>query len=204
MKVKHMAAVAAFVAVLSPLESQAAPPQFRFVDARAMDVAGVKLGMDYNQALAAAAAHFGVTPDKIKPEQYPHKDDITGQKLPRYFNYEKDGVSLEVSFEVRLPADKAHPLAVAGVRYAIPWTNENQNSVRRAALEKYGSPTGNFGGVTQWCDTLENPRNPGMGCSMAHAKLWLGPLAGITLEDPSYHEAILKYINEQKSRKPNF
>lgn len=52
--------------VVFPIASTADAAQ-RSVDARNLNVAGVKIGMDWDQALAAAAEHFHAAPSDFKP-----------------------------------------------------------------------------------------------------------------------------------------
>jgi len=139
----------------------------RSVDARELDIAGVKTGMDFDQARAAAAKYLKVAPSEIKP--YFHKENltnfdtqmvrdietITGARRYSGLSYEKDKAKLNVEFEPRVPVDKARPLVVALVTYEIPDTAENAAAMKEAALAKYGEPSVDVSGPSRmnmyWC-----------------------------------------------------
>lgn len=174
----------------------------RSVDARSFDIAGVKTGMDYDQALQAAANHFHVRTDQFKPDPFPHESPITKTKIPNYFTYKKDGVSFSVHFEARVPVDKEHQLAVSMVKYEIPWSPENKARMREAALAKYGQPSNGTISVTMdWCESPN--KNLGMACSDRKAVLKVGQV-DMTLGDFIYTEARIKYVQSLQAVKPNF
>ena len=117
---------------------QAAQP--RSVDARTLDIAGVRTGMSYDEALAAAASHFKVAPGQFKPDPLPSENPVTHTKLPDYFTYEQGGMRFAVYFEGRVPVDKRRPLAVSMVRYELPWSQQNSQAMAEA-----DDPTKNIG-----------------------------------------------------------
>ncbi|MGJ7523694.1 hypothetical protein ACSFA0_24680 [Variovorax sp. LT1P1] len=148
-------AKAAVLAILTGASflSAAQPRQaFRSVDAQTLDVAGVKTGMDFEEAMAAAMKHFQVPRNQMKPETSPGEGLVTHARLPRYFTYEKRGVKLIVHFEDRVPVDKARPMAASLVIYELPWSQENAKAMAEAALTKYG-PNSNapYDLPMEWC-----------------------------------------------------
>lgn len=174
----------------------------RSVDVRNFDVAGVKTGMDYDQAIQAAANHFRVGTDQFEPDPFPHENIITKTVTPKYFTYKRDGISLSVYFETRIPVDKEHPLAVSMIKYEIPWSPENKARMREAALAKYGQPSNGTISVTMdWCESPN--KNVGMACSDRKAVLQAGQV-DVTLQDYAYTEARIKYIQSLQAVKPNF
>ena len=104
----------------APVAGLAASP--RSVDVRTLDVAGVRTGMDFDQAVHAASANFQVPRTMMKPEPSPGVNMVTHTRLPSYFTYERGGVNLTVHFERRIPIDKAHPQVVSQVTYEVPWS----------------------------------------------------------------------------------
>ncbi|MCH1997922.1 hypothetical protein L7Q78_34525, partial [Achromobacter xylosoxidans] len=73
MKFKAALLISAITAVVAA-PANAEPP--RSVDARSFDIAGVKTGMDYDEAVAAAAKNFGVGKHQIKAG-YPTLNPVT-------------------------------------------------------------------------------------------------------------------------------
>jgi hypothetical protein len=172
------------------------------VDARTLDIADVKTGMDYEQAVTAATAHFKISRKQIKPEQFPSVDLVLQTKLPRYFTYENNGVKLSVYFEPRIPVDKAHPRAVSMIQYEMPWSRQNADAMAEAALAKYGQQS-NFPNTSlQWC--AEPSSNAGVGCGgKTQATLELAQNR-LKLVDPALIEARIKFLQDGQSRKPGF
>ncbi len=177
----------------------------RSVDARTLDIAGVKTGMDYDQALHAVIEHFHVTVSQIRPDPLPVENAITHTKLPMNFVYEKDGVRLQVSFVPRVPVDRAHPLAVASVDYVEPYTRQNVAEMTKAAIAKYGiqsnAPTDL---PLNWCEKPSD--NPGIGCSTDPGSQAILELSQVhmKLTDPAWRNAVDSYLDNMKSTKPNF
>jgi len=156
--------------------------QPRFVDARDFDIAGVKTGMDYDQALAIMAKHFKIAPTKI------------GKNGNDYLYYENDGIKLSVHFKQRIPENKVHPLVVSAVIYKIPRTDANADAMKEAALTKYGKPSKDFLGMLRWC------MKP---CGDKEASLVLSGTE-MSLHDPAWHNALFKHRVDSNARKPDF
>ena len=179
-----------------------AEPQ-RSVDARTFDIAGVKTGMGYDEAVAAAARNFHVGKNEIKAG-YATNNLVTNTKMPMNFSYEKDGVRLVVHFEPRVTADKQGPLAVSLINYEMPWTPANKDAMGQAALGKYGRQSNYPNNLNlEWCQKPSS--NPGMGCStdMTQAVLKYSGVS-IQLHDPAWTNARVEFVNRSNSRKPSF
>lgn len=179
-----------------------AAPQ-RSVDARTFDIAGVKTGMDYEEAAAAAAKNFHVGKNEIKAG-YATNNPVTNTKMLMNFSYEKDGVRLVVHFEPRVPADKQRPLAVSQISYEMPWTPANKDAMGQAVVEKYGKQSNFPNNLNlEWCEKPSS--NPGMGCStdMTQAVLKYSGVS-VQLYDPAWINARVEFVNRSNSRKPSF
>ncbi|SDV46819.1 hypothetical protein SAMN05216551_10212 [Chitinasiproducens palmae] len=184
--------------VASP--ARAEPP--RSVDARALDVAGVKTGMDYNEALQAAAKHFNVPTGQIKPDPFPGQNIVTGTKLPTYFAYEKDGAKLTVHFEGRVPPDPTRPLVAWLIDYEVPWSKDNADAMAKAAVAKYGKPSNAPNTLPmQWC--AQPSANPGIGCANAQAALELSQVH-MKLTDQAWQQARIAFVSKRTAVKPAF
>jgi len=195
--------------------------QPRLVDASGFDVAGVKIGMDFEQAREAVAKHFNVAPGEIRSAKYSPPDcggsdvawrvkEITGAEHPFHFGYKKDNVELAVCFEPRLPVDKARPVTVVKVVYQIPKTKENAAAMREAALSKYGEPTYTkpSNPISEievgWCAKINTTFNDCTNPKKDQAKLFIPSiLDGTTmiLEDPRPGSAATQYLQELKDSK---
>ncbi|MDR2014342.1 MAG: hypothetical protein LBP99_01785, partial [Azoarcus sp.] len=140
--VKVLWALVASIYVVSSVH--AAPPNWRSVNARTFDIAGVKLGMGYDEAISATANHFKLSPKEIKDlkEGTLRIDDFLAKsKIPGSFTLRKDGITFEVGFSGRTPSNKAQSVGVTSVRYAVAQTPENYSMLKEAAFAKYGTPS---------------------------------------------------------------
>lgn len=175
----------------------------RSVDARTFDVAGVKTGMDFNEARAAAAKHFQVPENQIKAGSL-YLNPVTNTQLPNTLSYDKNGVRFLIHFEGRVPKDPKRPLVASQIRYEIPWTSENKDAMGKAALAKYGKQS-NYPNdlVLEWCATPSS--NSGIGCpgALTEAVLKYSGV-GIELVDPAWINARIKFVDQLKSTKPGF
>jgi hypothetical protein len=186
------------------LISEGASAEPRSVDARQFDVAGVKTGMDYNQALTVAADYLHASKEQFKPDKFPGVNVVTGKRDPGWFTYDSKGAKLTVFFKGRVPVDKARPLVVWRVQYEVPWSQDNSAAMIDAATQKYGTASNAPNTLPmQWCG---NPsQNTGMGCpkDMSHAYLELAQTA-LTLADPSWQQARINFVDAQKKVTPGF
>lgn len=69
--------------------SQAHAANLRAADVITFDVAGVKTGMDYDEAVKAMTEHFHVPASSLDVDKYPALNVVTGDKQPQYIAYEK-------------------------------------------------------------------------------------------------------------------
>ncbi len=200
MKLKAALLVSALAAVAVAPAHAASP---RSVDARTFDVAGVKTGMDFDEALAATAKNFNVGKKDIRIG-YATNNPVTNTKMPMNFSYDKDGVSFIVHFEPRVPVDKQRPLAVSQIRYELPWTPANKDAMGKAVVEKYGRQSNYPNDLSlEWCQKPST--NPGMGCStdMTQAVLKYSGVS-IQMHDPAWMNARIEYMERSQTRKPSF
>lgn len=174
----------------------------RSVDARDFDIASVKSGMDYNQALAAVASHFKVPASQIK--SWKRQNVVTGDMQPATLSYKKDGVSLTVHFEGRVPVDKQHPVVVSQINYEIPWSMENKESMAKAALAKYGKPSNYPADIPfQWC--AHPSPNTGIGCSNGPDQAVLNySNVQISLVDYIWTQKRIDFVDKSHATKPSF
>lgn len=173
------------------------------VDVKSFDVGGVKTGMSIEEARAAMQKNFGVSSDKIRVTKSGKNHvsyAVTGSEQVQYLVYENNGTRMQVSFEPRVPYDKNNPMAAALINYEVPWTKDNETAMNQAASAKYGPvATGSIGLL--WC---EKPiRSSGMGCEIGSAELSLGGTK-LKLIDPAWQNARIKFMDQQKSTKPQF
>lgn len=200
MKLKAALLVSALAAVAVAPAHAASP---RSVDARTFDVAGVKTGMDFDEALAATAKNFNVGKKDIRIG-YATNNPVTNTKMPMNFSYDKDGVSFIVHFEPRVPVDKQRPLVVSQIRYELPWTPANKEAMGKAVVEKYGRQSNYPNDLSlEWCQKPST--NPGMGCStdMTQAVLKYSGVS-IQMHDPAWMNARIEYMERSQTRKPSF
>lgn len=185
---------------LISLSANAIPP-VRAADVKSFDVGGVKTGMSVEEARAAMQKNFGISSDQIRTSKSMKSQMtsvITGSQQVAFLVYEDKGTRMQVSFEPRVPYDKANPVAVSQVIYEIPWTKENEDNMVKAALQKYG-PVSTGGVFPIWC---EKPMpSSGMGCESGTASLSMGNTK-IELIDPAWQQAVIGYSNQQKKTTP--
>lgn len=171
------------------------------VDVRSFDVGGVKTGMSVAQARAAMQKNFGVPAEKIKASEsapYQVATRITGSQQVMYLVYEDNGTRMQVTFEPRVPYDKSNPMAAALISYEIPWTKDNENAMKDAALKKYG-PVSTGGMYPLWCDK-PLPRT-GMGCEPDSARLEAASTK-LEMSDPAWQNARIRYMDQQSATRP--
>ena len=171
------------------------------VDVKSFDVGGVKTGMSVEEARAAMQKNFSVSADKIsasKSATYQVATKVTGSQQVMYLVYENKGTRMQVTFEPRIPYNKTNPMAAALITYEIPWTSENETSMKDAALAKYGQvSTSDM--YPLWC---EKPiPGSGMGCETDTASLKVASTT-LTLIDPAWQNARMKFMDQQNATKP--
>ena len=137
------------------------------VDARDLDVGGVRLGMDLEEAVSAIARQYDIEPSVITVRESPIAHTVLGVGLPTEMYYASagtggigpggisDGWSITVSFVARVPFSSENPVGAWSIVYELPWSGENVKAMTRAAREKYGEPTAESIPL-QWCDRTAN------------------------------------------------
>lgn len=183
--------------------SQAQAANLRAADVITFDVAGVKTGMDYDEAVKAMTEHFHVPASSLDVDKYPALNVVTGDKQPQYIAYEKNGVKLLVHFEGRVPADPKHALAVSQISYELPYSTENKNAMAKAAVEKYGVQSNAPYTPMVWCKAPEKMATMACGPDPEQPVL---KLSGTSLEmnDPSWTNARIKLMDSKQTRTPGF
>jgi len=180
----------------------AVPPNWRSVDVTPLDISSVKLGMSYDQAIAAVTKHFQLSSNEIKQVKastlYSY-NRITKGKQPVSIRYTKEGTTLEVSFSARIPVSESAPVAVSSIHYGIPNTRENVAMLKESSLSKYGQPSDNRRiAVLMWCAHY----NQIAQCDPTKPKLSLTGTS-LSLDDPTIDEAGKKYEQDLLKTKPN-
>ena len=172
------------------------------IDVQPFDIAGVKLGMGYEQAREAMAKNFKVSVKEIKPSAgitETAKNDITQTLLPNRLNYYgKNGEKLTVTFSTRLPVNKENPLVVDSIKYMVGGSNESGIMLKEAARKKYGTPSFTAYGMDNWC---AHPNKPVMVCKSGEASLLSSP-GMLTLTDPTYDAAANEYREKLRTTTP--
>jgi len=169
-------------------------PRVMAGDASSLDVAGIKLGMSPSQVQSKIAQHFGVPVTKLKT--YSQADFVVGNKpVIQSVSYGANGENLSVSFTV-VSRDPAAPPAASNVTYEVPFSRENSDRMKAAALAKYGPPTINSG-TLDWCVQSSNPAL----CDQDHGRLSLAQTK-IELQDPRITGTYSKLYDEAHSTQP--
>lgn len=175
----------------------------RSVDAEALDISGVKLGMDAAEAVKALCTARNIDSSAIQFDQFPSVNPITPAKEPRYFKAKLGLGEIVVHLTPKVPYDKSTPMRVSMVIYEMPWTPDNVKAMKVSAIEKYGQPSNGTVGVTyQWC---KNPdKNPGLGCPKTQGAILEFSGTKIQLHDPVYQNAVTQFMQKSQSGRPAF
>jgi len=192
-----------FICAVTTVTTAYAADVARSVDASQFDVSGVKLGMTRSEAVATATAKLKIDKQSVEFDKFPQVNQVTKSKEPQYFIATNGSGKLTVYFYPKIPTDKSNPMLVGLVKYEMPWTLENAQSMKAAALEKYGQPSnGTVGASYEWCS--KPSKNVGEGCfEFKGPKLALSGVS-IELTDPTYQTAVIDFINKSQSSKPAF
>lgn len=205
---KAQAENAAASSVASPQESTPAASSQKAVDVYQLDIAGVRLGMSWDEATAAVKEKMQLTDKDIKPEPYPDKDEKTGEKIPSYFTFKhSSGPSDEVT--VHFLPDYLHGQPEKRVVSSVFFkknkrSQEDVAEMFKAAEEKYGIPpvdketNGRSRAVFSiWCgDGCDIDRDPTL--LLVSSTI----LITLNLNDPRYENAIKE--QERKDNPPKF
>ena len=172
-------------------------------DVNEFDIAGVKLGMSWHQAMTALTTQLNIKETDLRLDQYPNEDIVLQQKIPKYFVYEKDGIRVQVSFVAAIPVDQTNPLRANLIFYEANRTDENMQNMRSKSIEKYGIPTNGIrdndhvSTKYSWCRFDESIKFN--TCSNAiGAKLEL-TAPKLSMSDGSYLKKVQAYMDKKKS-----
>lgn len=134
-----------FAVSLAGFASAQAQTAFRTVDPRTFEVAGVKLGMGYDDTVAALVTYFKLPPSDEYETRWTSfgfvpsvfKEEVIPKSLA--YHSEDGRFSVEVEFSVRIPINKARSVAVSSIhlreKAATPTLTPS------AVLAKYGAPS---------------------------------------------------------------
>lgn len=172
----------------------------------ALDVAGVRIGMPKEEALRIAADRLNVPASAVRFATPSAPEAQPADGPPVSFSIRTDKETLTVHLTPALPATPRTPQVVDRVRYDMPRTPENEEGMKRAALQRYGNPSnGTHGFSMDWCrKSAPTPINPGIGCLQA-----AGPvlrLRGTTIElsDQGFSDAAAQTMRRQRFRFARF
>ena len=112
------------------------------LDVSKFDVAGVKLGMSKDEAIAAIKDKFGFQDGDI---EYKESDTKNTAELTV-----KDEVhNIFIRFNRNI--NESGELGAYWINYTLPSSKENASALNAAAQEKYGEPTQDDGTKMSWC-----------------------------------------------------
>lgn len=170
------------------------------VDVSDVAIGGVKLGMSHREAIRAAAAYFKVEADQIRPDKLAADKGAAGAGMPMSFSYASRTETLRVSSVSRTPPDPDRPTAVTQITYERKGESPEVNqSVRDAAVAKYGEPTSGKTnqGAYAWC------AQPGeMGCAKSAGAVLTATGSMLTLRDRGYEERARQVDKGDTVRRP--
>lgn len=196
---KSLAALVTSMALGAPVLAQDAP---NAVDFNAIDIAGLRLGMGYQETIETIAGHFGMTVEAVDAKAGKLDNQLLDQKLAQWLSITQGPETISVNFATRIPLDPNNPLVVDVVTYKLPWTPENEASMAQAALEKYGqNSNAPETYARQWCS---NPAPNTMDvCPLSEARLTLVSTE-LQMTDNAYDRAVQDFLNEPKTVQPKF
>jgi len=182
-----------------PSSSIAAPPNA--VDARTIDVAGIRTGMSYDEAVAAAAAHFAVDAAVIESKTRFRVNPVSQNQQPSHLVYESSGERLIVSFVARSPADADRPYAVSMVRFQASQSDADCSSLQATLVDRYGQPSFDGGRSRQWC---AHPKLGGCKSGPTQGVLESDSACALVLSDPALTQAAIRTQQSVLASSPDF
>ena len=205
---KAQAENAAASSVASPQESTPAASSQKAVDVYQLDIAGVRLGMSWDEATAAVKEKLQLTDKDIDPGLLTHEDKKTGKKTPLSFSV-KHGRNAGDDVTVHFLPDYLHGQPEKRVVSSVFFkkkkrSQEDVAEMFKAAEEKYGIPpvdketNGRSGAMFSiWCgDGCDIDRDPTL--SLVSSTIFIT----LNLNDPRYENAIKE--QERKDNPPKF
>jgi len=177
------------------------------VDARTLDIAGVKIGMNVSDTVEKLSHYYEVPISDIEVYETLANHPAFGHKVP--FTAELaspdaknnvmptilTGWRITIWFTPIVPFDEQGTVGVSMIKYEIGNTVDNKQALLESAKEKYGAPTVDSWPV-QWCDKTAN-----LAHCESDAKLTLSGNE-LTLEDTAPIHAEIEAINKLNEEKP--
>ncbi len=174
------------------------------VDVSDFDISGVKLGMSLDEAVNAIKEKYNISDSQIKKSS--GLNQVTNESGIQLLSFVIGKSITTVRFEPSVPHDPKRKMLVSWIQYTMPWSSENVKSMEAAVLEKYGpSSYGHFNiihSLRRWC--AKPNRNPGFGCELkSGARLEYAGVT-ITLDDFTYKQNVIEYMDSKLKTKPSF
>ncbi len=177
-------------------------------DASDFDIAGVRLGMNWNEAVGALTNQLNIKESDLRMDKNLREDIVLKKKIPKYFVFDNDDLRIQVSFVAAVPIDNDHPLRANLIAYESNRINDNMMKMRDIAFEKYGIPTNGIREADHvstkysWCKYDETIKfNTCFNAIGAKLELTTPKL---TLTDPTYLKEIQVYVDKSKSNGMKF
>jgi hypothetical protein len=171
------------------LLTAAAAGQVLAVDVTTFDIGGVKLGMNPAEAKAAL---------QVKCKRDQGKFDETTVLTPNpYLPGKKYANSMHCRTQVTdtavgLVAIPSGAVVVQRVAYGMPWSVENENSLKESALAKYGEPTNviQMNNAPEWCNDPRPSWKGGPACQDSPGPMLRVVRSDLILFDPRYMQQV--------------
>lgn len=157
-----------------------------------MEIQGFRLGMTAEE-VRARLKELGYKEGTVSTGL--GKNKIYNRKIVTAVDAKRDTEYLMFNFTSRVPVDQNRPTELISMMYQIPATPENKESLRKAAIAKYGQPTvPNWG---RWCE------KPGSNNCLDQKQYVLTLGAGfLQLRDNAADDRVSEYENALEAVKP--
>jgi len=179
------------------------------IDARDLDIGGVKVGMDYDAVVSALVDYYDVPADSMKVTYKITANVEDKDKIPTSITLESNptggirigspssGWIITVYFVPKMHADDKYSVSVEAVEYEMAWTKENRESLRTSTLEKYGEPTIDQQSMGyQWCN---KPNTQWANCESEAILTYSG--SSLKLHDARPYRLIREDMDKVNSKK---
>lgn len=175
----------------------------RVVDVYTFDIAGVKLGMSYEEAVSALARNFKVSESEVDDAKLSGTEKNADPEVVKWMSYSPPagGISIIIGFSTRVPPDPLRVLSTSSINYKVTATETNRKLMEKALIEKYGRPTIFAApGPMEWCS---KPTEGPLSHCFREAQLTYYNME-LSLFDLSITDAARKYHEEKNSVQPKF
>ena len=193
------AIISSLIALVAPALSENAQSA---VDIRDADVAGLRLGMSYQEAVGVFARRYGQTWEQVDAGVTKSENKLLGTNQAQWIAMTNGTETLSVNFATRIPLNADNPLVVDTITYQLPWSPKNEADMANAVISKYGrqsnAPNSD---PMQWCSEpqLESTEI----CTVVGRHLLLSGTK-LQLVDFTFSKAELELRNESRALKPTF